>query len=338
MIRIGFLGAGFIARYHAFQLASCNEPHRVVAVHDPAAHRAQRFAEWQGCDALETIDEVVDACDAVFVCTWTSEHLPAVRAATQRGRAIFCEKPLSVDLPNATELADLVDQAGVVNEVGLVLRSVPALLALRELVHAPESGRVMNVVFRDDQFLPTQGMYRSTWRGDPARAGSGTLLEHSIHDLDILEWLFGPMQSVAAHTAHVHGIAGIEDSVSALMRFESGASATLTSVWHDVLARPSQRRMEVFCERALLTLEGDTFGPVHWQRDDDAGTLDGDATGEWLTARGVSLESAEETFLRAVAGTAVASPTVRDALRAHTVADAVYRSAESGGAPVDVTQ
>jgi myo-inositol 2-dehydrogenase/D-chiro-inositol 1-dehydrogenase len=334
MIRIGFLGAGFIARYHAFQLESCAEPHQVVAVHDPAAHRAERFAEWQNCDVAPTIDAVLDACDAVFVCTWTSEHLPAVRAAVERGRAVFCEKPLSVDLAHATELTDLVERAGVVNEVGLVLRSVPVLLALRELIRAPESGRVMNVVFRDDQFIPTQGMYRSTWRGDPARAGSGTLLEHSIHDLDILEWLFGSIESVAAHTAQVHGIEGIEDSVSALVRFESGASATLTSVWHDVLARPSQRRMEVFCERALLTLEGDTFGPVRWERDDDFGTIEGDGLVAWLQSRNVSMESAEETFLRAVAGHGPASPTVTDALRAHVIADAIYRSAASGGASV----
>jgi predicted dehydrogenase len=337
MIRIGFLGAGFIARYHAFQLESCAEPHQVVAVYDPAAHRAERFAEWQHCAVAPSIDAVVEQCDAVFVCTWTSEHLPAVRVAAQAGVAVFCEKPLSVDLASARELTEVVEQAGVVNEVGLVLRSVPALLALRTLVQDPGQGRVMNVVFRDDQFIPTQGMYRSTWRGDPARAGSGTLLEHSIHDLDILEWLFGPLRSVAAHTAHHHGIDGIEDSVSALMAFRSGATATLTSVWHDVLARPSQRRMEVFCQHALLTLEGDTFGPVHWQRDDGEGTLDGDRTVQWLTERDVSTESAEETFLKAVAGSVSATPSVADALRAHVVADAIYRSAAGGGAPVDVS-
>src|ERR1700760_3429620 len=81
MIRIGFLGAGFIARYHAFQLESCAEPHEITAVHDPSAHRAERFAEWQHCQAMADIDAVLDVCDAVFVCTWTSEHLPAVRAA-----------------------------------------------------------------------------------------------------------------------------------------------------------------------------------------------------------------------------------------------------------------
>ena len=108
----------------------------------------------------------------------------------------------------------------------------------------------MNVVFRDDQYLPTQGMYGSTWRGDAARAGSGTLLEHSIHDLDILEWLVGPLDTVAPSRPTSTASTGIEDSVSALFRFAGGATGTLSSVWHDVLSRPSQRRIEVFCERA----------------------------------------------------------------------------------------
>jgi predicted dehydrogenase len=92
--------------------------------------------------------------------------------------------------------------------------------------------------------------------------------------------------------------------------------------------------MEVFCERALLTLEGDTFGPVHWERDDDSGTLEGDGLVDWLHSRQVSMESAEETFLGAVAGHGSASPTVADALRAHVIADAIYRSADAGGGPV----
>jgi predicted dehydrogenase len=55
----------------------------------------------------------------------------------------------------------------------------------------------MNVVFRDDQYLPTQGVYASTWRADAALAGSGVLLEHSIHDLDLLEWLSARSHEVA---------------------------------------------------------------------------------------------------------------------------------------------
>jgi UDP-N-acetyl-2-amino-2-deoxyglucuronate dehydrogenase len=341
-VRVGFLGAGLIAAYHAIQLNQADEPNRIVAVHDPDRDRAERLAAGQGGVAVATPEEVVKDSDAVFVCTWTSEHLRCVRLVADAGKPLFCEKPLSVDLAGARELVDVVRSSGIVDMVGLVLRSTPALLGLREMVQDPSSGRVMNVVFRDDQYLPTQGLYASTWRGEVDRAGSGALLEHSIHDLDILEWLLGPIDTIGAHQSHFHGIDGIEDSVSALLRFTSGASGTLASVWHDVLSRPSQRRIEVFCERATVTLEGDVDGPIRRQDDDGEVVLEGDALARWLDARGVAAPSAEDEFLRAVrthlgGGTPDRlRPDVVDALRAHVLADVVYRSASLDGDPLAV--
>ena len=342
-VRVGFLGAGFIARYHAMQLRLVAEPSRIVAVHDPARSRAEEFVAEEGGSVLDDMDAVIDACDAVFVCTWTAAHLDCVRRAAAAGRPVFCEKPLGMDLATSREIVQVVEQAGLINMAGLVLRSSPAIQAFRELIQDPASGRAMNVIFRDDQYIPTQGMYASTWRGEVSLAGSGTLLEHSIHDLDILEWLLGDVVSVSAQRSYFHGLDGIEDSISALFRFAGGATGTLSSVWHDILSRPSQRRVEVFCENALVTLEGDLFGPVRYQTTDEELVLDGDELIGWLRSRGVELVTAEQDFLVAVRrsltgeapGTAL-SPDVREALRAHSLVDAVYRSAEQDGAPVPV--
>ncbi len=341
-VRIGFIGAGFIARYHAMQLRLAAEPNRISMVFDADVGRARQFcADERGTVAADA-NEVIDQSDAVFVCTWTAAHLDAVRQVVAAGRPVFCEKPLSTELVSATEVVRLVQDSGVVNMVGLVLRSSPALIAVRELIEDPGSGRVMNVVFRDDQYLPTQGMYASTWRGDVELAGSGTLLEHSIHDVDILEWLLGPVASVAAQQSHFHQLDGIEDSVSALVRFRSGATGTLSTIWHDVLSRPSQRRIEIFCEHALITLEGDMFGPVRRQRTDDELVLEGDDLVGWLSDRGVALVSAEQEFLTQVRRVTQGEqpsrcrPDVLDALRAHELVDAIYSSARSDGARVEL--
>ena len=129
----------------------------------------------------------------------------------------------------------------------------------------------MSIVFRDDQFIPIQGHYSSTWRGDVTKAGAGTLLEHSVHDIDMLEFLAGPIGSVAAQSASFHAIDGIEDVMAATIGFSSGAVGTLTSIWHDVLSRPSLRRVEVFCEHRWAMLEGDDwYGPVAWTDSDGA--------------------------------------------------------------------
>ena len=197
----------------------------------------------------------------------------------------------------------------------------------------------MTVVFRDDQYLPTQGMYGSTWRGDVTRAGAGTLLEHSIHDLDLLRWMIGPMASVAAHTARHHGLPGIEDVATVLLRAHGGAHATLTSVWHDVLSRPSQRRVEVFGLDGVITLTGDWSGPVTLTAGEGADpTLDlsGVALSRAATEVDGLGENADADFIAAVRAGRPAAPDFATALAAHRLADAAYRSAEAGGAPLPI--
>jgi predicted dehydrogenase len=336
-VRIGFLGAGLIATYHGKSLRRSGADHVIAAVHDPDADRAAAFAAASGATAMPSEEAVLDAVDAVYVCTWTSEHPRLVAAAVERGLPVFCEKPLATTLEGARAMTEAVEAAGVVHQVGLVLRTSPSFLELEHQLADPRNGRVQAVVLRDDQFLPVQGMYGSTWRGDVTRAGAGTMLEHSIHDIDALEWLLGPIASVSARSSNFHGNVGIEDTVVVSMAFESEAQGSLTSVWHQLLERPSLRRLEVICERAFLTLEHDVTGPVTWTRPDgDAGALEGEALFAAVMERHDGrLPNQDRGFVEAVAsGVPGADPDLRTALRAHEVVDAVYRSAADGGGAV----
>jgi predicted dehydrogenase len=331
-VRVGFLGGGFIATYHGKMLHGSGADVEIAAVHDPDRARAQAFAAASGATAVGSTDEVLTISDAVYVCTPTATHPSLVAQVAAAGRAVFCEKPLGVDLTAARAVARAVDDAGVVNQVGLVLRDSPALLALRAmLADTGAFGRVMALQFRDDQYLPVQGIYGSTWRSDPAMAGAGCLLEHSVHDADLLRWLLGDVTSVSARTRDVHGIVGIEDVAVMTTNHADGAIATLTSVWHDVLERPSQRRIEVICERGWMALEGDVLGPVRWQRDDDEGSLEGEALIGWLEGQGIEIRNPDGAFVECVAAGSAATPDCASALPAHAVVEAAYRSAASAG-------
>ena len=337
-VTVGFLGAGLIATYHSKSLHISGADVAWTGVFDPDRDRADDFARASGATVCASEEEVLDSCDAVYICTWTAEHPRLVDAAAERGLAVFCEKPLAIDLESARRMADAVAAAGVVNQVGLVLRHSPAFGLMKAIASDPTSGRPMSVVFRDDQFIPIQGSYRSTWRGDVTKAGAGTLLEHSIHDLDMLEHVLGPVVEISARTAGFHAIPGIEDVATLALRFECGAIGTLTSIWHDVLERPSLRRVELFCERAYAVLEGDWFGPVSWTTTGaeperrEFGDLEQEAQ-----TRGAALGNPDALFIDAVVAKTPAWPSFADALRAHVLADAAYRSAAAGGAPVDVT-
>jgi len=336
-VRVGFLGAGLIAGYHARSLVAAEADFAFAGVHDPDSERAATFASWTGAMVCASEEEVVEGCDAVYVCAWTSEHPRLVGLAAAHGRAVFCEKPLAPTVSQVEAMVDAVEAAGIINQVGLVLRSSHSFALLEHLVSRAESGRLLSVTFHDDQYLPVNGWYASTWRSDPARAGAGVLLEHSIHDVDLIERLGGPVCSVTATLAETHGIDGIEDLVAASFRYVSGAVANLTTVWHDIPERLNDRRVEVVCERLWAVLEGDWIGPLRWQRPGAPPTArQGEALLEEARALGLSRALPDGGFIAAVAAGRPASPDFRQALRAHRVVDAAYRSAGSGSAPIAI--
>ena len=129
------------------------------------------------------------------------DRRPPARSSRPRSTAaspVFCEKPLAPTLADCLEIAALLEQ--VPHQVGLVLRHAPVFRPWPRPSRRAGYGRPMALVLRDDQYFPIQGMYGSTWRSDVDKAGGGTLIEHSIHDLDVLDWILGDPATVARAT------------------------------------------------------------------------------------------------------------------------------------------
>ncbi len=347
MMRIGLVGSGHIGTVHAYALQQLADAQlvdaRLTATYDADPERAARVARHHGGRPYDDVDALLDDVDVVWVCTWTAAHLETVEAAAARGLPVFCEKPLAPDLPSARRVADALRR--VPHQVGLVLRWSPVFANVAERLAAGAYGRVLSAVLRDDQYFPNQGLYGSTWREDVARAGGGTLIEHSIHDVDVLRWLLGDPDTVTARTASRFGHAGVEDAAAVTFTYGDGAFAQLASVWHQVLSRESSRRLEVFCEHALLWTDDDHLGPLHVQTADGTVTIAADLP-EWAGAFTVPEQyraavahyaSASKWFLDAIADASSerrGHPGADDALAAHGLVDLAYRSAAAGGAPM----
>jgi predicted dehydrogenase len=346
-LKVGFIGCGVIARAHALSLEALSKAGlvevEIAVVHDTDTERAAKFASRFGAHTASGMKEVAAESDAVYVCTSTGGHLGAVRAAAHAGRPIFCEKPLGRDLPESLSLAAVAADAGVAVQVGLVMRTAPVFRQLADIVRTGELGRPMAAIVRDDQFFPTQGHYASTWRSDVTIAGSGALLEHSIHDVDIVSACFGPVGTVWATVGRFSGHVGIEDSVSALLRTDSGLTVSLVSVWHEVLSRSSTRRVEVLFERGFVSFEDDFTGPLTVQTSERT-DLRACPPPTWVLdvplaggERGLGVRPYIEEnrdFVDALVEGTAPSPGLDEAVTAHRVVDACYRSAASGGGPV----
>jgi len=305
--------------------------------------------ERAGADAAAVIAD--PDVDAVVIVTPTTTHRDLVHAALRAGKPFLCEKPLATSFDTVREMCAAVAAAPhLTSQVGFHSRFHPLLNELVRLTRANELGAPMGYALRDDQYWPTGDVVpgHSSWRSDRALAGGGALLEHSIHSADILTWLFGPATRVFARTRNVFGY-DVEDTAVCTIEHASGVVGTLISIFNGVRGR-EERRLEVFYERGAVEVTTDFLvgaredGFLIQRPDKEPERLDVEALrNAHFDAAGIArrdffvyLYPAARSFVRAVRERRAAAPGFADALAAHALVDAAYRSVPSDTA-VDVS-
>jgi predicted dehydrogenase len=353
-IRVGLIGAGLIGQLHSMMLRyvadRTEQSVRVVSVADLSHPAAEHLAaRWQGAQAFESAEEIIadPSIDAVWICTPTAMHRQICIAAARAGKHIFCEKPLAMTAAEASEMAAAIKASGVVSQVGLVLRFSPVYNVVKAMFEEDGVGKLLSVTMRDDQDFPTRGTHASAWRNDPSLTAGGTLIEHSVHDFDLLTWMFGPVTSLYCRTRNVNGADGVEDFGATSMEFAGGWHGQLTSIWHRMIARASNRRLEVFAENLFAASDADTLGPVVFQRGSGAKeeTIAADVVMAKFTDKilrdrpylapmkdrlTIPYAAEDATFIAALKGVCDPDPEFAAGVAAQRIVEAAYESARTG--------
>lgn len=354
---IGIIGGGRMGQTHGktahFLIKEGLIDGALAGICEADAQRRDEFARASGA-SLVTADpgEIIASreINTIYICTPTFNHRDLALKTLAAGKALFCEKPLAFNAQDAAIMRDAAVKAGVTHQVGLVMRYSAVMNVTRALIGEPGAGRPMTATLVDDQFFPIQGHYASTWRGDVAQVGAGTLLEHAIHDIDILVSFFGRVRRAHGVTRNFAGKEGVEDLSAALLEFESGAVINHVSIWHNILHRGSSRRMLVTCENAQFSWDdSDWSGPIRTERQTDGGR--GEITSADVVTRHIALAGVTDerlrrvmqpqyagqdylledyAFLKAVSEDRAAFPDFAVATYAHEIVDAIYRSAREG--------
>ncbi|MGO9607478.1 MAG: Gfo/Idh/MocA family protein [Candidatus Binataceae bacterium] len=358
-VRIGIIGAGLIGQAHSMMLRRIADrtdgSARVTAVADSVHTAAEKLAaRWPGARALATAHEIIGDpdIDAVWICTPTAHHREICIAAARAGKHIFCEKPLAMTATEAGEMAAAIQAAGVMSQVGLVLRFSPVYTVIRAMVSEQRAGKLLAVTMRDDQDFPTRGVHASSWRNDPSLTAGGTLVEHSVHDFDLMTWMFGPVSRIYCRTRNLNGARGVEDFGATEMEFAAGFHGQLTSVWHRMIGRPSNRRLEVFAENLFVACDYDSTGPLVIQREsaDREETIPESEVmsrfSEIILAERPYLSPLKDcfaipyaledaTFVAALRGECEPDPAFIEGVRVQRLVEAAYESSRAG-MPVEV--
>jgi myo-inositol 2-dehydrogenase/D-chiro-inositol 1-dehydrogenase len=241
-IRIGFLGAGYIAGVHASVLAR-DERVEIAAVHDLKKPQAEQLARTTGATVAHSVAEVLALSDAVYITTPNTKHTELAIVATEEGKHVFCEKPMATSLADARRVLKAAEKSDHIFQVGHNRRFAPVYAELKRMLsesHQPHSAHVkMN---RGELLKPE-------WVSNPEITG-GFLYETTIHMFDMMRFLFGEVASVQAIGSR-HEYQEIDD-FSALFSFQNGMHATLASSADASWLFPFER-LEVFCHHTTLT-------------------------------------------------------------------------------------
>jgi myo-inositol 2-dehydrogenase/D-chiro-inositol 1-dehydrogenase len=240
-LKIGFLGAGYIAGVHASILAR-DERVRIAVVHDIDRTRAEQLAASVNAQVAHSVAEVLAICDAIYITTPNTQHTQLAILAAEEQKHVFCEKPMATSVAEAERMVRLAEKSGKVFQVGHNRRFAPVYTELKRMLsetHQPHSAHIkMN---RGELLNPE-------WTGNPQITG-GFLFETTIHMFDMVRFLFGDVSSLQA-VGSTHEYVETDD-FSVLLTFAGGVHATLASSADAGWMFPFER-VEVFCHHATI--------------------------------------------------------------------------------------
>ncbi len=204
----------------------------LVAVCDVDEQRlAKAQKKYAGVTAYRSFDQLLadERVDIISICLPSAMHADFAIRAMEAGKHVLVEKPLDITLERIDRIEEARRRTGKVCGVVHQNRFNVNMPPIREAVENGRLGRLILGTFAVKWYRDQAYYDRGGWRGTWAMDGGGSLMNQAVHTVDIMQWLMGDAVSVTAH-AGVYGHAiETEDTTATLVRFASGAMATLVS-------------------------------------------------------------------------------------------------------------
>ena len=212
-----------------------------------------------------------DDVDVVIVSLPSGLHADVTIAASNAGKHALVEKPIEINLERADRMIGVCRANNT--KLGVIFQMRFGIVA-RTLKEAVDSGRLGRVFLGDavDKSSRTTAYYNSAaWRGTRELEGGGCLMTQSIHIIDLLQYLMGPVRSVMGRVAtHVHDIE-IEDTATAVVTFDSGATGIIESTSSVRTALKS--RVELHGDRGTVVANAQYDKFLLWDVEGDEGRV-----------------------------------------------------------------
>lgn len=324
MLRVAVIGAGRIGRVHSRSIAAHPQAELSLICDPIGTAAADLAAEFGARSCLDAAEVFADPdIDAVVIGSPSTLHAEQVLAAAKAGKAVLCEKPISISVEQGRQLeADLAAFEHPPVMVGFQRRFDPSMRKAHDLVARGAIGAVEQLaVFSRDPSAPPASYVATS---------GGIFKDCTIHDFDIARFFMGEVASVTAIGSNFNADikeAGDFDAVAVVVTAKSGAVAQITNNRH--CAAGYDQRLEVHGETGSLMV--DNQRPTMLTVNNAQHTAAQDPYLDYFLTRYIDAYRDELTaFIDAINNGSPVSPTVADGVAALELAEAAAESARTG--------
>lgn len=259
----GIIGTGAVAHLHA-QAVSALKGAELVGVYGNLPDSCRDFAARYGCRAYGSAEEMRDdpGVEFVCICTPSGSHLEPALMMAEGKKNLIIEKPLEVTPERCDRIIEACDREGVLLSGVFQTRFHPVLGELKKALEKGLFGTVSLCSGYVKWFREQEYYDASDWRGTWALDGGGALMNQSIHVVDLLLWLMGPVKELKAFGGTLsHRNIEVEDTLTGILRFDNGALGTIestTGAWPG-----SFKKVEICGDRGHVIIEENRI--VRWE-------------------------------------------------------------------------
>jgi predicted dehydrogenase len=347
-MNFGIIGAGMIGGFHAKAITAMSDS-TLIGVAGRVLERTQAFAEQYNTTAYDSVAAMLadPQIDIVTIGTPSGAHFDPAMAAIEAGKHVIIEKPLEVTTERIDQMVAAAKTKGVTLAAVLNRRFHPGMDAFKKAADTGRFGKLTSASayikwYRDQAYYDSAG-----WRGTWALDGGGALMNQSIHTIDALLYLAGPVKSVQANTACLaHTDIEVEDIAVAIVEFKNGARGIIegsTCTWskdgHPARVQLAGTEGSVFLADEAFEIwdfmhetDGDEAIRSQFMQGADAGLGANDPTA-------INFYQHQRNFEEVVSAIQAGrepSTGASEARKSVELIQAIYQSAQNGGAKVEL--
>jgi UDP-N-acetyl-2-amino-2-deoxyglucuronate dehydrogenase len=268
MIKFAIVGCGRIAQRHAEHISKRGQ---LVAVCDVVEDKAQQLATTYGAKAYTSYTEMLaneSSIDVIAVCSPNGLHAQHAIDGLKAGYHVLCEKPMGLSVKECGEMIQAAERANKRLFAIKQNRYNPPVAAVKEIIDAGKLGKVTSIQLSCFWNRNTD-YYANSWKGTKDLDG-GSLFTQFSHFIDLLYWLIGDVEEVAAYMGNFahEGIIEFEDTGVVILKFTNGAIGTVNYTVNS-FDKNMEGSLTIFGEKGTVKIGGQYLNELEYQQIQD---------------------------------------------------------------------